>query len=100
MKRDLADRTLPLELSEELITLLGSPEALAAKAKEALVLELLREAWISQGKAAELLGVTRWDILDLMVRYQIPSGPATAEELRQETEDLRHSKYVVAGTIE
>ena len=67
----MADRTLPLELPEELVTLLGSPEALAAKAKEALVLQ-----------------------------YQIPSGPATAEELRQETEDLRHSKYVVAGTIE
>ena len=96
----MADRTLPLELPEELVTLLGSPEALAAKAKEALVLELLREARISQGKAAELLGVTRWDILDLMVRYQIPSGPTTVEELHQETEGLRHSKYVVAGTIE
>ncbi len=86
MKRDVANTILPLELPEELITLLGSPEALAAKAKEALVLELLREAQITQGKAAELLGITRWDILDLMAQYQIPSGPATVEELHQETE--------------
>ena len=85
----MATRTLALELPEELVALLGSPEASSARVKEALVLDLLREAHISQGKAAELLGITRWEMLDLMVRHHIPSGPATGEEVRQEIEDLR-----------
>ena len=82
--------TLTLDLPEELIALLGSPEAAAARAREALVLDLLREARISQGKAARLLGITRWDILDLTARHQIPSGPETPEELEQEIEALEH----------
>ncbi len=83
--------TLPMELPEELVALLGSPENAVAKAKEALILELLREARISQGKAARLLGMSRWEILDLMAQHRIPSGPETAEEMRQEVEDLsRH----------
>ncbi len=84
----MGTRTLSVELPEELMGLLGSAEAAAAKARKALVLELLREAVISQGKAAELLGLTRWEILDLMVQYRIPSGPETAEEMRQEIADL------------
>lgn len=80
-----------VEFPEELIALLGSAEATAAKAKESLVLELLREARISQGKAAELLDLTRYDILELMARYPIASGPETSEEMRQETNGLlRH----------
>jgi hypothetical protein len=81
-------RTVMVEVPEELIQLLGSPEAVAEKAKEALVLDLLRRAEISQGTAAILLDVTRWDILDLMALHEIPSGPVTAEEVRQETESL------------
>jgi predicted HTH domain antitoxin len=85
----LATRALAIELPEELIELLGSPEAAAAKAKEALVLELLREARLSQGQAARLLRLTRWEILDLMAPHEIPSGPETAEEMRQEIEVMR-----------
>ncbi|MBI4493479.1 MAG: UPF0175 family protein [Chloroflexi bacterium] len=76
-------------MPEELVALLGSPEAAIAKAKESLVLELLREARLSQGQAARLLGLTRWDILDLMAQHDIASGPETAEEARQEIEDAR-----------
>ena len=85
----MATRTLSVELPEELVALLGSPEAAAAKAKEALVLELLREDRIGQGNAARLLGISRWKILDLIARHRISSGPETAEEMRQEVEDLR-----------
>jgi hypothetical protein len=74
-----------------LIELLGSPEAAAAKAKGALVLELLREARISQGQAAGLLRLTRWEILELMAQHEIPSGPETADEMRREIEDMRRS---------
>jgi predicted HTH domain antitoxin len=53
------------------------------------VIDLLREGRISQGQAARLLGSTRWDILTLMARLGIPSGPETAEEMRQEIEGAR-----------
>ena len=85
----MATQSLTLDLPEELVALLGSPEAAAAKAKEALVLQLLREARLSQGQAASLLGLTRWDVLDLMAQQQIPSGPPTGEELRRETGEMR-----------
>ena len=85
----MATQTLTLEVPQELVALLDSPEEATARAKQALVLDLLREARISQGQAADFLGITRWDILDLMVQYEIPSGPETAEELDEEVENLR-----------
>ena len=85
----MAQQTLIVELPEEVAALLGTPEQAAAKAKESLVLQMLREAQISQGKAAELLGISRWDILDIMATQHIESGPETAEEMRQEIESMR-----------
>lgn len=67
--------------------LLGSPEAAAARGREAV---------ISQGLAAELLGLTRGDILDLMVKLRIPSGPDPPEEARREVEDMR--RYIGEGS--
>jgi predicted HTH domain antitoxin len=82
---------ITLELPEELFDLLGSPEEAAAKARESLVLDLLREARLSQGQAARLLGITRWDLLEVMGRHQIPSGPASADELLQDVEAARRA---------
>jgi hypothetical protein len=76
--------TLSVEVPDELLALLGSPEAAATRAREALVMELLRDAKIGQGKAAALLGIGRGELLDLTVRYRVPSGPRTAEEWDQE----------------
>jgi hypothetical protein len=85
----VAAKTITLELPEELIDLLGPPDAIAGRVRESLVLDLLRDAQITQGEAALLLGVTRYNILDLMARYCIPSGPETAEEMRQDIENAR-----------
>jgi predicted HTH domain antitoxin len=80
---------LRLDLPAEVITLLGStPEAAAARARQAVVLDLLRDGRISQGKAARALGVTRHDIIDLMAAHQIPSGPLTIAELHEEVESV------------
>jgi predicted HTH domain antitoxin len=87
----MGTRTLSLEVAEELVELLGSPEAAAAKAKQALVLELLREARVSQGRAARLLGISRWEILGLMAQHDIKSGAESAEEMRQDIEVARRS---------
>jgi predicted HTH domain antitoxin len=85
----MAPQSLTVELPEELVALLGSPEAAAAKARTALVFALLREGAISQGQAARVLGVTRRDLLDLMARHGVQSGPETAEEMRREIDNAQ-----------
>ena len=55
------------------------------KAKEAYVMTLLRHHDISAGRAAELLGINRWELSDLMDVYDIsPFAELTAEELERE----------------
>jgi len=74
---------LELDFPEELLTALRE-EDLASKAKEALVMELLREHRISQGKAAELLSISRAALFPLMTKYQVPAIDLSEEELDQE----------------
>jgi DNA-binding NtrC family response regulator len=71
------------ELPDEVATHLRD-EDLAAKAKEAFIMELLREHEVSQGKAAELLGIDRHTLFDVMAKYQVPVVDMTSEELEQE----------------
>ena len=74
---------LEVELPDEVLTHVRD-EDMAHKAKEALVMELLREHHISQGKAAEMLGIHRHDLFDLMGKYRVPAIDMTEEELREE----------------
>ncbi|MBI2347622.1 MAG: UPF0175 family protein [Deltaproteobacteria bacterium] len=76
---------LDLELPDELLGQLREEE-IEAKVKEALVMELLREHRLSQGKAAELLGVDRHRLFDLMTKYRVPVIDLTSEELKDELE--------------
>ncbi|MGI8552535.1 MAG: UPF0175 family protein [Dehalococcoidia bacterium] len=80
------EKILTIELPDEVVALIGSPEAAAAKARELLLVELLREGLIGQSRAAHLLSITRWELLDLIVAQKIPSGPQTEAELRREVE--------------
>jgi predicted HTH domain antitoxin len=59
-------------------------EDLSAKVKESLVMELLREHRVSQGKAAEILGIHRSDLFSLMTRYQVSVVDLNPEELDEE----------------
>ena len=90
-------KIITLELPEDLIESLGTVDEIAGRAQKALVLDLLRDAQITQAQAAQLLGVTRYDILDLMAIYHIPSGPQTAEEMQQDVENARKFTRVVAN---
>ncbi|MDQ3700867.1 MAG: UPF0175 family protein [Chloroflexota bacterium] len=84
-------RTLAVEVPEEVVALVGSPEDAAVKAGQALVLDLVREGRISHGKAAELLGLSRWSMLDLMAQYRIEAGPSDEAEIRQDLEAARRA---------
>ncbi len=57
--------------------------------KEAAVVKLLRDARISQGKAAELLSIDRHERFDLMARYDLPAFDLSPEELEQDVRNLR-----------
>lgn len=59
------------------------------KVKETYVLELLREKRISQGKAAELLEISRQDLFDLMAKYDIPMSDFPPEELKRQREEMK-----------
>jgi predicted HTH domain antitoxin len=59
-------------------------EMFVAKIKEEAATRLLKERRISQGKAAELLGISRHDLFDLMAKYEIPVIAMTPEELQEE----------------
>lgn len=55
------------------------------------MLDLLREATIGQSRAAELLGIARVELLDLMGKHQVPAGPATTEDVDREVEAARRA---------
>ena len=74
---------LELDLPDEVISALRE-EDLAAKLKEALVMELVREHHLSQGKAAEILGLNRDELFPLMSHYEVPVVELTTDELRAE----------------
>lgn len=76
---------LEVELPDEVSSRLRD-EDLAAIAKEALVMEFLREHRISQGRAAEMLAISRYELFDLMTKYQVPVIDLTSEELEAELE--------------
>ena len=69
----------------ELINWAGLDD-LTDKAKEAFVMLLLREGTVTQGDVAEILGLTRWELMQTMDRYGIPVIDLTGEELGREVE--------------
>lgn len=82
-------KKVEVELPEELWKLAGfSPAKASAKVRELLVMELLRRAQLSQGKAAELLGLDRWELMDLMAAYQVPATQLTTSELTADRQRL------------
>jgi predicted HTH domain antitoxin len=82
--RDMAKRVhLDVELPDELFAELRKEE-IETKAKEALVMELLREHRLSQGKAAEILGISRHELFNLMTSHCVPVIDLDTEDLRNE----------------
>jgi predicted HTH domain antitoxin len=74
---------LDVELPDELFTQLGEEE-MEKKVKDALVMELLREHRLSQGKAAEILGIGHHELFDLMTSHRVPVIDLDEEELTTE----------------
>ena len=89
---------LAVAVPAELIEIIGSKEKAEEQARIALVIELLRDVQLSEGKAAELLGISRYEMMRLSAQHQIPVGAQTEEELLAEVEvvhRLRERNMVV-----
>jgi predicted HTH domain antitoxin len=82
-------RDFTVELPGELLELLGSEEEARRGAKTAVVLDLVRRGLISRAKAAELLGLTLWDLPGLLAEYRIPWFDYSPEEVERDLEALR-----------
>jgi predicted HTH domain antitoxin len=65
-------KIIEISIPEEIIDLLGSEDAARKGAHEAFVFDLVRRGTISKGKAAELLGISLWELPELIAQYQIP----------------------------
>lgn len=78
-----------VELPGELRELLGTEEEARRDATIAVVLDLVRRGRISRARAAELLGLTLWDLPALLARYRIPSFEYSAEDLERDLQALR-----------
>jgi len=77
-------KEVKINVPDEFLLFWESKEVFAGKILFLGVIDLLREGKISRGKAAELLGVSIHDILDLMGKYGIPVIDQSPEELDRE----------------
>lgn len=100
--RDLRERTGELVRGAEkgklaIVTKRGQPlfvavpfdsSVLEGGVRRSFVLRLVEDGIVSQGKAAELLGMSRVELLDVMAAHGIPAANYTVEDLRQELHEL------------
>jgi len=77
-------RTITIEVSDELLELLGVEDKIEEEAKRSLVLGLVRKGKISRGKAAEFLGISVWDLPGLLSSYEIPWFDYSREQIEED----------------
>ena len=73
--------TVTIDLEDEFLGLLHqSNRPVNETARELMVLELYRRGAVSSGKAAELLGMTRWQFIHVASHLGIPFFDMTKDE--------------------
>jgi predicted HTH domain antitoxin len=85
-------KSIEILVPEEIVNLLGSEDAVRKEAREAFILDLVRRGKVSKGKAAELLGISLWELPDLIAQYQMPWFSYSQEELERDLAALRDLK--------
>jgi len=77
--------TVSLQLPRDLLGALDIPESqLGSQILELVALELFRQERISTGKGAELLGISKWEFIQLLAQRNIPYFMESAAELAAE----------------
>jgi predicted HTH domain antitoxin len=79
--------TITVQIPDALLEGLGeSPEEIGREARVAMAIHLYGRGLISQGRAAELAGLNRWEFIDALGQAGVPACQVTSEELEQEVE--------------
>lgn len=79
---------LTIDVSDELIKLFPSKKEAKEEAKQAMVFDLVRRGKISKGRAAELLGISLWNLPELLAQYDIPWFNYSPDDLKHDVETL------------
>jgi predicted HTH domain antitoxin len=83
---------IQLELEDDLAALLqGANRPIEQTAREMIVLELYRQGRVSSGKAAQLLGMPRWEFVPFASRLGLPFFDMTADEWELEKSQASES---------
>lgn len=78
---------LPFEMPEEAFSALRrSPAEFVLEMRLAAAIKWYEVGMISQGKAAEIAGVSRHDFLEALARFNVSPFQTTAAELQEELE--------------
>jgi predicted HTH domain antitoxin len=79
--------TVTVEVPESAFSALRrSPDEFAREMRIAASIQWYHQELISQGKAAEIAGLTRADFLEALFRAKVPACQITVEELKEELE--------------
>jgi predicted HTH domain antitoxin len=77
--------TVTVEVPESAFSALRrSPDEFAREMRIAAAIQWYHQELISQGKAAEIAGLTRADFLEALFRAKVPACQITVEELKEE----------------
>jgi len=85
--------TVSVELPEVVVRLLApTPAEAALRLKELALIELFRQGELSSGWAAEQLGITKDDFLELLYRHGVPYIDMTDEEFLEQLQAAKPSQ--------
>jgi predicted HTH domain antitoxin len=77
--------TVAVEVPDDAFSALRrSPKEFAQEMRLAAAIQWYHQGRISQGRAAEIAGLSRADFLDALFRAKVPACQVTVEELKKE----------------
>ena len=80
-------KAITVEIPDDVLNFWGTERQLAKTLSQLSVVELVREGKLSTGKACELLGISRWEFMELLAHHNVPTANFSEEELNQQMMD-------------
>ncbi len=81
----MAEKNFQVSLPQEVVGGFGWSDAeVPRRVRETLVMDLLRRDRLAEAQAATILGLARWELLELMGRYDVLAVRLSVEELDRE----------------